>query len=313
MAEVTIVPRVKTETQTIQSPISACGDNWWKDVRIRCSYKGTDIAFRTLPSLGEPMQVESIDPEFLDEIRGDIERVAIFVAEHLDELSDRQKGNIEKLLARATAYVADAELIWKFWASGFTIPGDGQIPPWPLNGQPKGSINGNIEEGHKKDADKWKRLVRAALRNLRCAEEVAKKATIRLRNKLRHQQGRRFAGNGLGGLAPEDPENGNGGPVFKQAAFSPATPDPDEEGDSELQGGEIDLEEEPIIDEEEEELAETDEDPELPPDPEPPEEPIPPPIVDEDPEPKAPPKKKKDNTLLIAGAAALGVLALSKR
>lgn len=316
MAEVTIVPRVKTENQKIRSPISACGDNWWKDVRIRCPYKGTDIAFRTLPSLGEPAQVEMIDPGFLDEMRVDNERITIFVAEHFAELSDKQRTNIKTLLDRATAYIADAEQIWKLWASGFTTPGSGQIPSWPLNGQPKGSINGNIEEGHKKDVDKWKRLVRAALRNLRCAEEVAKKATIRLRNKLRYAQGRRFGTNGLGGIVPE--ENGNGGvEIFTKTDFTPVSPGetmPQVESEatmpevsSELQEGEINLEES-IVDEGEEFLEEEEID-EFP-EPEPPD--IPSPPVDEV-EGKPTSAKKKDNALLIAGAAALGVLALSKR
>jgi len=317
MAEVSIVPRVKTETQTIQSPISKCGDNWWKDVRIRCPYKGTDVAFRTLPSLGEPSQIESFDLEFLDEMLGDHERIVLFVAEHLAEMTNAQRGNIEKMLARAAAYIADARQIWNFWSIGFTTPGSGQIPAWPLGGQPKGPINGNIDEGHQRDGEKWKRLIRAALRNIRCAEEVAKKATIRLRNQERHKQGRVF---GVNGLAPTDDEGGGGGVTVKKMKFVPATPTPDPgEGESELEEGEIDLEEEPILEEdgplfeeEPETIPETATDPALEPEVE---EEFEEEFEEEVEEAPAPPakKKKKDNTLLIAGAAALGVLALSKR
>lgn len=301
MSEVIIVPRVKTEAETIHSPVSACGDNWWKDVRIRSPYKGTDLAFRTLPSLGEPSQVEQIDPEFLREMRGDLDRIGLFVSTHLEQLSDRQRRNIQTMLDRAAVYIDDAETIWNMWAAGFTTTTGGQVPPWALNDRPKGGINANIEEGHKRDVDKWKKLVRSALRNLRCAEEVAKKATIRARNKERHQQGRRFGSNGLG-------LGGTNG--VKKAQLTPVSIIPE----ASLQEGEIDLEEEPIPDE----GPVLDEEPidEEPVDEEPIEEE---PVIPEESEPESdtsparPAKKKKDNTLLLAGAAAFGVLALSKR
>ncbi len=306
MTEAIIVPRVKTETETIHSPISKCGDNWWKDVRVRCPYLGTDTAFRTLPSLGDPGQVEHLDPEFLEEMLVDHARITKFVSRKLNKLSDQQRQNIAALLNRAAAYIRDAKTIWQFWATGFSTTNAGKIAAWPLNGHPYGQINANIEEGHAKDVEKWRRLVRAALRNLRCAEEVVKKATIRLRNKERHK-GRVFSG--IGGLAP-DAGNG-GGEIPKRMTFVPTDTSPEDEEeeplDDELEEGEIDLEEEPIdggeestpppIPEEEEqpveeEIEEVEED-----------------VVETAPASK---KKKKDNTLLIAGAAALGILAFSK-
>ncbi len=305
MTDVIIVPRVQTETETIRSPISKCGDNWWKDVRVRASYKKTDVAYRTLPSLGDPQQVEHLDLGFPEEIVGDQDRVIVFVAEHLDKLSDRQRKNIEVMLGRVSAYLADAETIRRLWATGLTTSTLGPIPPWPLNGQPQGPVNGNIEEGHKKDSERWKRLILGALRNLRCAEEVVKKATIRARNKDRHTEGRVF---GQGGVAPQD--GGNGGQEPRKGRFSPFVPPTPlethiDEGD--LEEGEIDLEgeapvaEEPPVDEE----APVDEEPFEEED-----------FVDEGEvivRPSTPAKKKKkDNTLLIAGAAAFGVLALSK-
>ena len=259
MSEASIVPRVKTETETIQSPISKCGDNWWKDVRVRCAYKGTDLGYRTLPSLGDPAQVEHIDQHFIEEMRGDRDRIAKFVEAHLDKLSDRQRENIRAMIYRANAYMDDAELIWRFWASGFSTPRAGEAPPWPLNGVPQGQVNENIEEGHQRDVDKWKRLIRAALRNLRCAEEVAKKATIREHNKERRKEGRRFGTNGIGGMAP-GPDNGDDeDEELPKAQFVPidvdpepggATtfdpgPEPGEDDEDELEEGDIDLEEEP--------------------------------------------------------------------
>lgn len=295
MADVIIVPRVKTEIHKIHIPISKCGDNWWKDVRVRAPFKGTDRAYRTLPSLGEPSQVEHVDPEFLEEILGDHERVTKFVEKHFNTLSDRQRKNVSLMLDRCKHYIAAATLIWKSWASGFTTSNVGQVPPWPLNGQPKGAINGNIEEGHKRDVERWKKLVRAALRNLRCAEEVAKKATIRARNRRRHKEGRRYGGVGEA-IAAQD----------HGMSYAPAPTEPPPPED-ELDEGEIDLESLPTIGID---LSE-DEDPTIAEEP----------LFEEEAEaieieetlPPAPAKKKKDNTLLVAGAAALGVLVLARR
>lgn len=159
------------------------------EIRIRCPYKGTDTAFRTLPSLGSPSQVESMDPEFLDEIVGDYDRIYLFVLNHLDDMNESQRFNAEKMLSRAISYVNDARKIWNFWNSGFSISNYGKIPPWPLNGRPLAAIDENIEAGHKRDGERWRKLIRASLQNLRCAEEVAKKATIRHHNKQIHFRG----------------------------------------------------------------------------------------------------------------------------
>ena len=87
MTEARIVPRVRTETESIKTPVSKCGENWFQPVRIRAPYKGTDLAFRTLPSLGEPGQIESYDPLLLEEIAGDCKRIAEFTRVH--EWSER--------------------------------------------------------------------------------------------------------------------------------------------------------------------------------------------------------------------------------
>lgn len=183
MVEVTYVPRVKTETATIHSPISKCGDNWWREVRIRAPYKGVNNAFRTLPSLGDPSQIEKFDAGFIDEISVDLERIRDFAVKNSAPLNDRQRKNIDKMLKRAVQYISDARTIQRNWKRGFSGTRIGKIPPWPLGGQPQGGINASIEEGYVRDSERWKKLVRAALRNARCAEEVAKKATIRDHNK----------------------------------------------------------------------------------------------------------------------------------
>lgn len=294
MADVIFVPRVKTAAATIESPISRCGDHWWRDVRIRSPYKGVDVAHRTLPSLGDPEQVESLDPEFLNEIEADRDRIAMFASEHSADLSDSQRASVELLMRRATAYLSDSKKIQDLWSSGFSTSSQGPVPPWPLHGLPKGPINSNIEEGHRRDSDKWKKLVRATLRNLRCAEEVAKKATIYQYNKNKRIYGRRFGTNipsmDTGGnmkAMPSLPKFSTN-KKFKVAIpgspepslgteFGPGEPPIPEEMFNPQASGEPELEPESLT------------------------------------EPAAPPRvHKKDSSLLLAGVAVLGVFALSK-
>jgi len=292
MTEVRIVPRVRTETQTIKTPVSKCGDNWFKAVRVRAPYKGTDMAFRTLPSLGDPGQVEGFDPMFIEEIQGDHGRIADFAHGHADTLTSKQRANVQTMLDRAARYLIDAAGIAAAWASGFATTRAGSIPAWPLNGHPKGAVNNLTEEGHRRDQDKYKKLVRSALKNLRCAEEVSKKATIRNRNKMR-SRGRRFGEVQQGSFNPVEPMPGNSIPGLDipepvSAEFNPIEPvstelDPQADSDAELEEGDIVLDEEPADE------------------------------IEEDQAPATAAKKKKDNTLLFAGAAALGFLALKGR
>ena len=195
MANIILVPRVKTKAATIESPISRCGDYWWRDIRIRNPYKGIDAAHRTLPSLGDPDQVESLDPDFLDEIAIDHNRIAEFISRNSAALTDSQRIGIELLMRRATIYLSDSKKIQKLWSSGFSTSSRASVPSWPLHGHPNGPINSNIEEGHRRDSDKWKKLVYSALKNLRCAEELVKKASIYEYNKERRIYGRRFGTN----------------------------------------------------------------------------------------------------------------------
>ncbi len=301
MTEVRIVPRVRTETQTIETPVSKCGDNWFSTIKIRAPYKGTDMAFRTLHSLGDPDQVESFDPMFIEEMNGDHFRITAFTRGHARSLTSKQQTNVQTMLDRAARYLRDAAGIATAWRTGFATTRAGTVPPWPLNGQPKAPVNNLMEEGHRRDQDKHKKLVRSALKNLRCAEEVAKKATIRARNKDKHQ-GRRFGNVGLGPLSPNDPMPGLLDPDalmpeldIQESSiarldlpgnvttnFNPIDEREEPEG-SDLEDGEIILDEEPLDE------------------------------IEEDQAPAPVAKKKKDNTLLFAGAAALGILALKGR
>lgn len=197
------IPRVKTLSDKVKYPVSRCGDNWWLDVRIRCPYKGTDTAYRTLPSLGSRGQVERFDRVLVEEMRMDISRVQAFVDSHRADIGSRQMSNIRTMLDRAAAYILDADTIFDTWAAGFDTESGQSVPPAPLGSR---RASGRAAAGLAKDEAKWQGLVSAAARNLRCAEEVAKRATIRARNRSRHSQARVFAG--LGDLAPSATKSG---------------------------------------------------------------------------------------------------------
>jgi len=308
MTEVRIVPRVRTETQAIKSPVSKCGDNWFSAVKIRSPYKKTDIAYRTLPSLGDPSQIENFEEGFIEEIRGDHERITAFVQENARALTPRQQANIRRMLGRAARYLIDARAIAMAWSTGFATTSAGTIPAWPLGGRPNGAVNDLMEEGYHRDQEKYKQLLRASLRNLRCAEEVAKRSTIRARNKMR-SRGRAFANIAeaeYGPIASEaktasiNPAGGKTASINPMdatdsgfdATATPSMPPPIDGEDDELEDGDI------VLDETAPDPAEDDA------------------IQEEAPieEPTKPAKgKKKDNTLLIAGAAALGFMALKGR
>jgi len=195
------IPRVKTASGSLIYPISKCGENWWLDIRIRNPYKGVDTAYRTLPAIGSISQLEDFDRGLSDEILMDISRIGLFVESNISDINKSQISRIKEMLDRAEKYASEANLILDSWASGFATE-SGLVPPSPL-----GSRN-NLQEpylsGRIRDEDKWKSLNLAAIRNIRCAEEVAKKATIRARNILRRGS-RVFAGMGLSQSASNPP------------------------------------------------------------------------------------------------------------
>lgn len=193
MAGPKIVPRVKTETKTIHTPISKCGEFWYKPVRVRSPYRGFSGGYRTLPSLGYPDQIKYFDPLFIGEIVGDHKRIANFTEATRLNLSIKQLDNVTKMLKRAYSYTEDAQRIADAWARGFSAPRAGAVPPWPLGGHPQAPVGERVEEGHRRDEAKYKKLLFAALRNLRCAEEVSKKASIRAYNKI-IIEGRSYSG-----------------------------------------------------------------------------------------------------------------------
>ena len=152
-------------------------------VRVRCPNGQTDLVHADLPSLGDPSLISSFDLMFLDEVRGDIARVSNLAMSLVEILSPRQDENISKMISRAECYIGDAQKIAKMWRVGFSTMRFGTVPPWPLGGAPMGTVNRSIEEGHARDEMKYKKLVSSALQNIRCSEEVAQKAQVRVKNR----------------------------------------------------------------------------------------------------------------------------------
>jgi hypothetical protein len=177
-----VIPRVLTESEIIISPKSKCGENWFRSVRIS-SIDGE--ATDTLPSLGDCSQIESYDPDFTQEIRGDVVRLRKFMSPPNSSLSERQAKNIEVMLERVQTYIDDAERILRFWESGFATTVLGKVPAWPLGSLPRSGVNDAIEEGHMRDSEKYKKLINAALKNLRCSEEVARRAKLNFRHRFK--------------------------------------------------------------------------------------------------------------------------------
>jgi len=178
-----IIPRVLTKTNVIRTPRSKCGDNWHLTVRVRSASGNTDLVHADLPSLGDPSLVSSFDLMFIDEVRGDIERISNLVGSIRSILSPRQMATISEMIQRAKCYVGDAQKIAKLWNIGFATMRFGTVPAWPLGGQPKGRVNASIEEGHSRDEMKYKRLMNSALQNLRCAEEFDQKVHLKEKNR----------------------------------------------------------------------------------------------------------------------------------
>jgi len=200
------IPRVKTEATSVESPKSKCGDNWDKNIKVRNPYKGVDKFARSLLSLAEVDLVNARDGELPAQLDWERSRVKKLLGDHKSILNTEQRINIEKYLSRAQVYLADAEKIQKLWASGFATAGYGVVDAFAINinasdigggfcvNKPPGykakseyEFNCPTHEelqGHSKDAEKWGALVLAAMKNIRCAEEVIRKAEVLQLNRV---------------------------------------------------------------------------------------------------------------------------------
>ena len=227
------IPRAKTThgiTDTVL-PQSLCGQNWFQSIQVKNAYKGYNKESRTLASLGTKAQLGAREEGVTEQIEAERKRVTVMRHQHFpDLLSSTQKSNIDKYLDRARLYIEDAVSLEDAWRSGFIFWvgsfGSSQtiVMPFPLsidlgdiqNGfcinnyghKAKNQWEANCptaEEhtGHDKDAGKWRKLMVAAVINIRCAEEVVRKAEVKEANRL--------AKPAIGSLATEPKTSGIGG------------------------------------------------------------------------------------------------------
>lgn len=202
------IPRAKTKHGTTETilPQSLCGQNWFLDVNVRSPYQGYDKAERMLPALGIKTEVASRKEGLIDEFMAERDRVAGLRQQFHSLLTTSQKQNIDKYLDRAKIYIEDAEWLENAWRNGFIPFGADPVAAFPLSldlediGQNEFCVNNfgyksqnpfepdcpTAEEaaGHNKDADKWRKLMVGAIINIRCAEEVIRKAEVKEENRL---------------------------------------------------------------------------------------------------------------------------------
>lgn len=227
------IPRAQTTHGTTDTvlPQSLCGQNWFQSIQVKNAYKGYNKESRTLASLGTKEQFYAREEGVTEQIEAERKRVMVLRHEHFPSLlSSTQKTNIDKYLERARLYIEDAESLEDAWRAGFVFwagsSGSSQatVMPFPLsidlgdiqNGfcinnyghKAKNQWEANcptVEEhaGHDKDAEKWQKLMVAAVINIRCAEEVIRKAEVKEANRL--------AKPAIGSFAPEPKGPGIGG------------------------------------------------------------------------------------------------------
>lgn len=200
-------PRIKTKNQIAKTvlPQSPCGMNWFYDVNVRSPHGETDVVTRVLPALGDKQQTRDRDPDMTSQLEAERKRVKTLRGQFKSLLTSSQKSNTEKFLDRAKKYIEDAVSIEDGWRQGFfSILADLHVEPFPIDIDFEDIRNGfcigkygyesqNIYEpncpsldevvGHDKDVEKWQKLVVAAAVNIRCAEEVIRKAEIKEANR----------------------------------------------------------------------------------------------------------------------------------
>lgn len=176
-------PRVKTKSIQAESPRSRCGDNWDKNIKVRNPHHGVDRYFRNMLSLADIEFVESRDEELPSQLQLELARVQKLRVDLDRVLEIRQRRNIDRYLSNAHLYLEDAAKIQDRWSNGFATAHYGDVEPISLRLRPPQGTRYEVVRGHEKDAAKWTALILASLKNIRCAEEVIRKAEVLRLNK----------------------------------------------------------------------------------------------------------------------------------
>lgn len=285
-----IEPSMKSPVPSTANDV--CGSNFHIEVEVRVPYQKIDKYVNVLPIIYEYYEVLSSDlneslprlasSEFQNKLQDAIAGAQELLNNYwnADFMDKGNRDSIQKMISRAQEYLDKAKKIQTYWNQ--YNPDSPKGPTgWPLEQEKfgsgcdykvapeKGSIFtfGQGDKGaqsvsftcptqesktnHEKDRAMFRKLLVAALRNCRCAQEAAAAVGTYMRNKAE--------ASATAGTLQYTPKTA----TPKRAI--PMMPTPDEE-----------------------------------------------PEVEEEAEAPAPTKKKKDNTLLIAGAAALGLLMLKR-
>lgn len=176
-------PRVKTKSTSVESPRSRCGDNWDKNIKVRNPYRGVDRYFRNMLSLAEQHLVASHDDEIPGQLELERKRVKKLQGDKATLLSLPQRRNVDRYLENAKMYIEDAAKIQRMWSNGFITDHYGSVDPLPINVTPAPGVCFEARKGHEKDSLKWTSLILSSLKNIRCAEEVIRKAEVLKMNK----------------------------------------------------------------------------------------------------------------------------------
>ena len=330
-----LYPDISPQSPAGESPIpavtDACGSTFHMKQEVRAPYKGVDKYINVLPVvIGDLTIMSSIASEF-DNVLDLAMSFSVINAIHtaIDdarEMKDqyRKDGYIEsknnatigQMIVRAEDYIKKARRIRDFWDDAYV----GQNLPqgWPLDVKWYSNCEDKFapdtievltmtDEGpkmqevtcpkkeyyddHEADRILYVQLIQSALLNARCAQEAAAAVGTYNRNKEEYQKTVGAKQKKLQQAAPSGPSPD---PIDStRLAVMSTSPMPIEPGDEPPIEDAPPIEDEPpVVDDEDEEggLPEPDEG-----------------------EAKPVAKKKKDNTILIVGAAALGFLMLGRK
>ena len=243
-----------------------CGADWDIPVEIRAPYKNVDKFVNMLPMVYSLYEALSDDLEtslpimVTSDFRSAVIDAIDGAAEMLDEYNDagfmdgKNRSAIQKMIDRARSYVDHASKLKNYWKSEYSSH-PGKAPPgWPLEQElagngceykaapEKGGIFTFTQDGpgevnftcptttdkdnHEADRTTFFKLMEAAVRNARCAQEAAAAVGTYYRNKDSYDS---QPGGGAVKYAPKKAELPKMGVAKMPAIPPPGAGEPEEE------------------------------------------------------------------------------------
>lgn len=199
-----------------------CGSSWAVNSQVRAPYKSVDKYSDVLPAIytadfgfGSDNVEDSFPPASSPLMKSSLKKAIKGAKEILGDydgdgyIDAANKTAIKLIIARAEKYADQAKELWDWWDKSYRPDPDQPIYGWPLNADrmamcsawaPGTSslmvslpISGPTEieftcptkadgDNHDKDRDVYATLIRAAVFNIRCAQEAASAVGIYNRN-----------------------------------------------------------------------------------------------------------------------------------